>query len=50
LTKIVPVQGDLMSENLGISKADRDMITSQVNVIINSAASVNFNDPMKTAL
>lgn len=39
-----------MNDNLGIRAEDREMITNTVNIIINSAASVNFNDPLKTAL
>ena len=50
LSKIVPIQGDLMNDNLGIEPKDREIITNSVNIIINSAASVNFNDPLKTAL
>jgi alcohol-forming fatty acyl-CoA reductase len=37
-------------ENLGIPIHERKMIIENVNIIINSAASVNFDDPMKTAL
>lgn len=44
--KIVPVQGDLIREGLGLSKEDRLKLTQDVNVIINSAASVNFDDPL----
>ncbi len=39
-----------MNDNLGIRKEDRDICINTVNIIINSAASVNFNDPLKTAL
>lgn len=45
-SKIVPIQGDLIIDKLGISFSDRQMITEQVHVIINSAASVNFDDPL----
>ena len=45
-SKIEPVQGDLIAEGLGLSKEDRKKITENVNVIINSAASVNFDDPL----
>jgi fatty acyl-CoA reductase len=40
----------LIVENLGLSAEDREKITSEVNVIINSAASVNFDDPLQDAL
>lgn len=35
---------------MGMSQADRDMIIDNVNVVINSAASVSFNDPLHDAL
>jgi fatty acyl-CoA reductase len=48
-SKIVPIQGDLIVERLGLCPADRDMVVNEVNVIINSAASVNFDDPLQDA-
>ena len=48
--KIVAIQGDLVVENLGLSADDREAIVSNVDIIINSAASVNFDDPLKEAL
>lgn len=33
-----------------MTQADRDMIIDNVNIIINSAASVSFNDPLHDAL
>lgn len=37
-------------EGLGLSPEDHEQITRDVDVIINSAASVNFDDPLKEAL
>ena len=48
--KIVTIQGDLLVENLGLSADDREAIISNVDIIINSAASVKFDDPLKEAL
>lgn len=48
--KIVPIQGDLIVEDLGISPEDQERIINDVDIIINSAASVNFDDPLKDAL
>ena len=45
-SKIVPIEGDLTIEHLGISEQDRQLIVDNVDVIINSAASVNFDDPL----
>jgi len=48
--RIVPIQGDLVIEGLGMSAEDRRMIIEDCNVIMNSAASVNFDDPLQEAL
>lgn len=50
LSKIVPIAGDLTIENLGISAADRAMVTAEAEVVINVAASVNFVEPLLDAL
>lgn len=50
LEKIVPIEGDLIMEGLGLSVEDRLFITNNVHVIINCAASVSFNDPLHDAL
>ena len=49
-SKIVAVQGDMIKDGLGLSREDRAMIASNVHIIINSAASVNFDDPLQDAL
>jgi fatty acyl-CoA reductase len=48
--KIIPVTGDLILERLGLSNADRDIVTRNCHVIINCAASIKFNDPLQEAL
>ena len=45
-SKIVPINGDLTQEGLGLSDVDLQLVTNDVDVIINSAASVNFDDPL----
>ena len=40
----------MIIEKLGLSEEDRLTIENEVNVIINSAASVNFDDPLQDAL
>ena len=49
-SKIIPIKGDLMVEGLDISHEDREVIVNEVEIFINSAASVNFDDPLKQAL
>ena len=47
---MVAIEGDLTIEGLGLSDQDRQLIVDNADIFINSAASVNFNDPLKEAL
>jgi fatty acyl-CoA reductase len=47
---VIPINGDLVIEGLGIDKGIRAMLTEEVQIILNTAASINFNDPLRTAL
>jgi len=40
----------LIIDRLGIPPEERTLLINEVNVIINSAASVNFDDPLQEAL
>ena len=46
----MPIAGDLIIDKLGISAADRAMVTAETEIIINCAASVSFDDPLLDAL
>lgn len=50
IQKIVPVRGDITIDRLGLSEADQRMIHADTRVVINSAASVSFDDPLNNAL
>lgn len=45
--KLLPIQGDVGEENLGISPEDRTTLINNVNVIIHSAATLDFNESLK---
>lgn len=45
--KLFPIQGDVSLEDLGISTADRQILINEVNVIIHSAATLDFHDPLR---
>ncbi|CAK69516.1 unnamed protein product (macronuclear) [Paramecium tetraurelia] len=47
---VKPVDGDLIKPHLGLSKEVTQELIENVNIIINSAASVDFNSPIKVAL
>ena len=49
-TKVIAVGGDLVMEGLGISAEVRATLVRELDVIINVAASVNFNDPLLDAI
>ena len=40
----------MIIDKLGLSPNDREVLVNEVNIIINSAASVNFDDPLQEAL
>jgi len=44
------VSGDILKEGLGLSVPDRQMLVEEVGVVINSAASVRFTEPLRVAL
>lgn len=44
--KLVPVSGDVGLDNLGIPAADRQTLVNNVNVIIHSAATLDFHEPL----
>ena len=46
----MPVAGDLIIDKLGLSEADRAMVVAETDIVINCAASVNFDDPLLDAL
>lgn len=48
--KLVPVEGDIGLEGLGLSAADRDTLIEKTSVIFHVAASVRFDNTLKDAV
>ncbi|XP_068901547.1 putative fatty acyl-CoA reductase CG8306 [Tenebrio molitor] len=48
--KVRAVAGDVGQDNLGMSVEDRKLITDNVNVIVHSAATLDFGDTLKTTV
>src|SRR5687767_9026432 len=48
--KVVPVNGDVGNEFLGMSEAEARAIMADCDVIINGAGNVTFNPPLESAL
>lgn len=49
-SKIIPVIGDVSEKNLGICDEDRQAIIDNVHIVIHSAASLDFNQPLRTTV
>lgn len=50
MSKIVPVHGDLVLEQLGLSESDLRMVQSDTNVIFNCAADTSWDRGLKEAV
>ncbi|OMJ82851.1 hypothetical protein SteCoe_16318 [Stentor coeruleus] len=50
MPKLIPVSGDMLKKGLDLSGEDFLMLKNNVNIIINSAASVDFNQRLDQAL
>ena len=49
-SKIMPIEGDICKDLLGMKPEDREVLSQELNVIINIAASVDFNERICDAL
>lgn len=50
LQKLHYLKGDVLTDNLGLSESDADLLKSCVNIVIHSAATVCFNEPIRKAI
>ncbi len=50
MTKIIPVEGDVSLPTLGISQRDLQVLLENVSLVFNSAATIRFNEDMRTAV
>ncbi|XP_011193623.2 fatty acyl-CoA reductase wat [Zeugodacus cucurbitae] len=48
--RIQPILGDCQYDNLGISAEDRQVLITEVNVVIHLAATVRFDEPLHKAV
>lgn len=49
LSKVIPVEGDVTLDSLGLSQVDLGNICQEVSVVFHSAACIRFNEPLKSA-
>jgi thioester reductase-like protein len=50
MQKVKPIVGDLLKDGLDLSKEDEEMLINEVNIFVNSAASVDFNARLDEAI
>ncbi|XP_075974080.1 putative fatty acyl-CoA reductase CG5065 [Anticarsia gemmatalis] len=50
INKVVPIAGDITLPNLGIKPEDENTLIDNVSVVIHSAATVKFNEPLPVAI
>ncbi|KAH8311721.1 hypothetical protein KR044_007671, partial [Drosophila immigrans] len=48
--KLVPIAGDISEPDLGISHADRELLTKEVHVVLHAAATIRFTEPLPVAI
>lgn len=48
--KIILIEGDVSMLGLGISKTDQELLKEKVSVVMHSAATTYFNEPLKIAV
>ncbi|XP_065075680.1 uncharacterized protein LOC135699366 [Ochlerotatus camptorhynchus] len=49
-SRVIPLEVDFEQENLSIDESLRETLANEVNVVFNLLASINFNDPISSAL
>lgn len=49
-SKLQPLDGDLTSENFGLSEENLKALLNNTNIVFHVAASVRFNDPMRECI
>ncbi|CAG2109377.1 unnamed protein product [Medioppia subpectinata] len=50
LNKVVPIEGDITLPGLGISSAKLSLLVRDVSIVFHSAATVKFDEPLKTSV
>lgn len=45
--KVIPVVGDILEPDLGLSPSDLERLSSEVSIVFHSAATVKFDEPLK---
>ncbi|GMT36882.1 hypothetical protein PFISCL1PPCAC_28179, partial [Pristionchus fissidentatus] len=49
-SKVVPVEGDITIDDMGLNEADLKAVLEETSVVIHCAATVRFNDTLRSAI
>lgn len=50
IKKVIAIPGDVMLQNLGVSDEDSKLLHSSVNIVYHCAATIRFDEPLKSAV
>lgn len=50
MSKVIPICGDITSEELGISESDQTLLCRSVSVVFHSAATVKFDEKLELSV
>jgi fatty acyl-CoA reductase len=50
LSKLIPINGDITADELGISESDQSLLCRNVSVVFHSAATVKFDEKLKLSV
>ena len=45
--KVHAVEGDITEDNFGMKEGDVQMLHDKINIVLHSAATINFNEPIE---
>lgn len=48
--KVVPVCGDIIEPDMGISEEDASMLQDKIHIVFHSAATIRFDEPLRIAM
>jgi fatty acyl-CoA reductase len=48
--RVIPIEGDICKDGLALKPEDREMLINELDVIINCAASIDFNERLCDAI
>ncbi|XP_051161062.1 fatty acyl-CoA reductase wat-like [Leptopilina boulardi] len=50
INKVIPISGDVMKPGLGLSDIDRKTLINEVSIVVHSAATTRFDEPLNIAV